>query len=373
MTPSTLFHTASTTKSFTAAAISLLIDESANSSEAFSWQTPLAKLMREDFVLPDEYATLHATFEDALSHRTGMPRHDQIWNGINMTVRDVARNLRHLPLTAEIRTRWQYCNIMFVALSHFVETWTGMWLGDFLKTRIYEPLGMTNTFFSLKEAKKAMASGGPPLASPYYWKLYTEKYGTFGSPEAAQISGAGATISNVLDYTKWLRCHMTMSAPISPAGHAALHSPHMISGPLMDGSTGFRGADAYAFGWDVSNYRGETMIWHTGGLPGYTTVMLFFPRLQLGLTTMANGGGAGAQMVLVFNLVDNLLGIRQEERYDWNMAMELREKLALETLKNAKDVMYPNAPKGKDAIPLSLPLESYTGVGHSPLCNIRVD
>ena len=32
--------------------------------------------MRDDFVRPDEYTTFHATIEDALSHRTGMPRHD---------------------------------------------------------------------------------------------------------------------------------------------------------------------------------------------------------------------------------------------------------------------------------------------------------
>ena len=60
--------------------------------------------MREDFVLADEYTTVHATIEDALSHRTGMPRHDTSWARPNNTVRDVVQNLRHLPMTAEIRS-----------------------------------------------------------------------------------------------------------------------------------------------------------------------------------------------------------------------------------------------------------------------------
>lgn len=178
MTPQTLFYTASTTKSFTAAAVSLLIDDAANStsSEALHWDTPLAKLIREDFVLPDEYTTLHATLEDALAHRTGMPRHDFSYGGPNVSVRDVVQNLRHLPMTAEIRVRWQYCNMMYITISHFIEKWTGIGLGDFLRTRIYEPLLMNSTFFSLKEAQAAASGGGADLATPYYWKNHTQRY-----------------------------------------------------------------------------------------------------------------------------------------------------------------------------------------------------
>ena len=46
ITPETLFYTASTTRSFTAVAVFLLIDDFANSSERLFWQLPLAKVMR---------------------------------------------------------------------------------------------------------------------------------------------------------------------------------------------------------------------------------------------------------------------------------------------------------------------------------------
>ena len=318
--------------------------------------------MREDFVLPDEYATLHASVEDALAHRTGMPRHDLSYGDPNTTVRDVVRNLRHLPMTAEIRTKWQYCNMMYITVSHFIETWTGMWLGDFLRTRIYEPLGMNSTFFSLLDAQAAVSSGKASLATGYYWANYSQTYGDVPGLDAPQESGCGATISNVLDYAKWLRCHMTLSAPLSLAGHRAVRSPRMVSGPVMDGTTGFRGSDAYAFGWEVSNYRGEVMNWHTGGLPGFVSIMLYFPRLQWGLTMMANNGDGSALQVLSFKLIDDKLGIPDEERFDWNLTLELNHLLVLENLRNGEDILYPNAPKGKHAVPLSLPLESYAGV-----------
>ena len=318
--------------------------------------------MRDDFVLPDEYKTLHVTIEDALSHRTGMPRHDLSYGGHNVTVGDVVRNLRHLPLTAEIRSRFQYCNMMYIATSHFIETWTGMWLGDFMRRRIYQPLSMASTFFSLRDAQKAAASGGPSLATPYYWSNRTKKYHSIPWLDAPQESGCGATISNVLDYAKWLRCMMSMSAPLSPAGHQALRSPRIFSGPVAAEPTGFRGFSAYALGWEVSNYRGEELIWHTGGLPGYSTVMMYFPRLQWGVTMMANGGQGGAIQVLVFKLIDDMLGIPEQEQFDWAPALELNERLLIEILKKARYLLYPKAPEEKDAIPLSLPLESYTGV-----------
>ena len=291
-----------------------------------------------------------------------MPRHDLSYVGPNVTVRDVARNLRRLPMTAEIRTRFQYCNMMYIAVSHFVERWTGMWLGDFLRTRIYEPLGMFSTFFSLPDAQRAAASGGPSLATPYYWTNKSGSYHSIPWLDAPQESGCGATISNVIDYAKWLRCMMTMSAPLSLVGHRALRSPRIISGPVVEDPTGFRGSEAYALGWEVSNYRGEVLVWHTGSLPGFSTIMMYLPRLQWGVTMMANGGEGGAIQNLIFRLIDDLLGIPEQERFDWVPVLEQYESLKLETLKNAKQVLYPNAPRGRDSIPLSLPLESYAGV-----------
>ncbi|TKA49861.1 hypothetical protein B0A49_12767, partial [Cryomyces minteri] len=69
VTPETLFCTASTTKAFTAAAVSFLVDDVKNFSSV-QWTTPINTLIRDDFVLLDEYWTNHLTLEDAMSHRT---------------------------------------------------------------------------------------------------------------------------------------------------------------------------------------------------------------------------------------------------------------------------------------------------------------
>jgi CubicO group peptidase (beta-lactamase class C family) len=55
------------------------------------------------------------------------------------------RSLRYLPLTAGLRERFQYCNMMFGVASHVIETLSGMWLGEFLKREIWGKLGMHGT------------------------------------------------------------------------------------------------------------------------------------------------------------------------------------------------------------------------------------
>ncbi|KAK2001911.1 beta-lactamase-domain-containing protein, partial [Colletotrichum falcatum] len=110
VTPHTLFSTGSTTKSFVAAGLSLLIDNATANSSAYyglTWKTPVSSVLRDDFVLSDDWATAHVTLEDALSHRTGYPRHDL---ATAATPRDTVRLLRHLPLAAEPRTAYLYCN-----------------------------------------------------------------------------------------------------------------------------------------------------------------------------------------------------------------------------------------------------------------------
>jgi CubicO group peptidase (beta-lactamase class C family) len=131
--------------------LSLLIDNSSQYSN-IQWSIPIADLIRDDFVLENDYATTHTTIEDALSHRSGLPRHDFSYGGLRdgkkATIKDTVRDLRYLKLTAEPRTTFQYCNLMFVVASHVVESLTGVWLGDFLKEQIWEPLGMKSTVSS---------------------------------------------------------------------------------------------------------------------------------------------------------------------------------------------------------------------------------
>ncbi len=62
------------TKAFTAAAVSLLVDDNETYPHV-QWDTPVSMLMRDDFVLEHSFYTEHVTIEDILSHWSGLPKY----------------------------------------------------------------------------------------------------------------------------------------------------------------------------------------------------------------------------------------------------------------------------------------------------------
>jgi CubicO group peptidase (beta-lactamase class C family) len=104
--------------------------------------------------------------------------------------------------------------MMYVAVSYVIETITKTWLGEFLRARIWAPLFMHSTFFSLPDAQKSEASGGATLARGYYWNNQTKEFIPQAFLDAPENSGAGSVISNVLDYAKYLRALIDMDTRI---------------------------------------------------------------------------------------------------------------------------------------------------------------
>ncbi len=74
--------------------MSFLVDDNEWFTQ-IQWDTPINQLIRDDFVLENDYATTHITIEDALSHRSGLPGLD---HPCGSTVLSITRSLRHLPI-----------------------------------------------------------------------------------------------------------------------------------------------------------------------------------------------------------------------------------------------------------------------------------
>lgn len=98
-------------------------------------------------MLQDDHATTHTTIEDALSHRSGLPRHEPAWGVPGETASSVVKRLRYLPMTAEPRTTFQYCNLMYGVVTDLLETMTGLKLETILREKFWDPLGMASTSF----------------------------------------------------------------------------------------------------------------------------------------------------------------------------------------------------------------------------------
>lgn len=314
-TPDTLWYTGSTTKAQTAASLAKLIESGEYPALASGWRTSISSIIRDDFVVQNEWSTAHLTLEDAASHRTGFTRHD-VAMGIqqnssdssNNVIRQIVRNMRNLPLQVEPRVEFHYCNLMYVVLSHVIETVTKKWLGDVLKEQIWEPLGMESTFLDLQQAIESPGH----LSTGYYWHKKDRELKPMPFMPTGPHSGAGAVISNVVDYSKWIKSLLRKGQPFSRTVHKEIQNPRMVQNPEPN-----LGMDVvlYSLGWFRTNVYGQIAYYHSGSTITHGALVYWFPELDYGVVMFTNYASP-IREVLMRRLIEDKLNIPESERYD---------------------------------------------------------
>ncbi|KAK2593421.1 hypothetical protein QQS21_008872 [Conoideocrella luteorostrata] len=362
-TPETIWYGASTTKAYVAAALASIIDGQNYSQLSQGWSTPISSLIRDDFVLQNEWSTAHVTLEDAASHRTGIGSLDMAAlkeeNGVQETPKVIVRKLRHLPLFGEPRTKWVYSNAMYITLGHVLETLTGKWLGNVLKDIIWSPLGMKSTYFDLEDAVNAPEH----LASGYEWDPHQNNYTEVPYIGVTQAGGSGAIFSNVLDYAKWVQSLLHETGPLSKAVHKDIKTPRMIADPLPSG-----GFDAvlYGLGWERTFLYNQLVYKHSGGMHAYGAYVYWLPQLQYGVVAFGNTAVTSnhVQNILITKLIADKLGIPQKERFDFEAsAREGLDKQA-NWMKHALDNLYPDRPSAP--LPATVDTSQLVGAYYHP-------
>ena len=101
MNEQTLSSIGSISKSFTATALALLVDEG-----RLAWDDPVLKYL-PDFQLFDPYATREITIRDLLTHRSGLAEVSggTVWYGSTYDRSEVVRRIRHLRPVSSFRSR----------------------------------------------------------------------------------------------------------------------------------------------------------------------------------------------------------------------------------------------------------------------------
>ncbi|KAF2033930.1 beta-lactamase/transpeptidase-like protein [Setomelanomma holmii] len=313
-----LFDCASTSKTFTAAAAALLVDD--DKYPEVQWTTPVSKLLPDDFVLPNPQLTEDVTIEDVLSHRTGIATHDESYLSIRAKNPDNAmsmtRNLRDLPWEKPLRTGFIYSNIMYSVASYLVKTITGEPYLEFIHKRLWEPLGMTNTFHDLPgiEAGNAMSR----KATGYRIDKTTKEDIPISAVYQPESQGAGSVYSSAGDYAKWVRALMKRKLPLSESVQKELVTPRSIDPPNEKYALPFHSDPLYALGLHKESYRGRTLIGHGGAVPGFKAEMCYLPELDWGVVIFGNTDLAWvANETLVYTLIDDVMGVPAADRVDW--------------------------------------------------------
>lgn len=313
VTPKTVFPLASITKSFTAMGVALLVDEG-----KLSWDDRVQQHLPW-FRLKDDYAGAHLTIRDLLCHRSGLPRHDLLWYGTNISRKEGLRKLAHLELSKGFREEWQYQNIMFTTAGFLAGEIAGSSWETLTQAKIFKPLKLTDTVCVLKDfLKKSNKALG-------YKKQTDEEVKKVAYRNRLNAGPAGSVFSNVTDVGKWLQLHLGQgkyqidpkkSAQfVSKKNLAEMHSPQMIirNAPSFKTLYGTP-IDTYGLGWFIRPYRGKTMIEHGGNIDGFSTLASFFPDEGLGMIVLANLESTPFRRAVTHSLYDMLFEV--EDQWD---------------------------------------------------------
>ncbi|KAK4508429.1 hypothetical protein PRZ48_002167 [Zasmidium cellare] len=373
VTPSTLFFTASTTKSFTASLAAHFVESQGHPK--ISWETPLSELIRDDFVLDQKdprgrWATERVTMEDCLSHRTGLPRHDLAWTNGFEGLREL------LPMHRDMRTKFEYSNNPYTAVSYAIEKVLDRPFKDALKEHIFDPLEMHHTTYDIEDARAVTKANDIDLATGYLWNSETESFEQVPWSDIPLSRGSGGIISNVLDYAKWVRHLMkptNLNAALSQNAVKAIRTPKV----LVDPEKPFTGPQAYGLGLFSRVHRGREVIEHAGAIAGFMTNMVMVPptpaEIERGETdsgwavvTMQNAYSV-AQDVVCWHLLDEFLGTPEGERYDVAEEMRKKQAKAEESLQHENVVERLFGTKAKEAhLDPALPIAAYEGIYEHP-------
>lgn len=357
VTPQTLFAIASCSKAFTAMALAMLVDEG-----KLSWDEPIRNYFPA-LKLYDPITTSLVTLRDLLCHRTGIPGYDLLTLNSTMTRKELVERLQYFEPNKGLRTTWQYNNAMYSLAGYLIEVVTGQTWEAFVQQRILTPLGMTSTYFSVRDVQQTT-----DFALPY--KLVEDELQRtdFYTREDA-IGPAGSMSSNVLDMSKWLRFLLNKGkqhgeALVSEERLRDLTSPQMVMSALPHNLPKYPEEFhySYALGWWTTAYRGHTLMQHSGGINGFSCLTTFLPDDNIGIVVLTNREAhlVPVHGIFTYNAVDRLLHL---EEAPWNE----RTRQGYDKLKEleAKSQQENLAAQVPDA-PLSHPLSAYTGAFEHP-------
>src|SRR5438270_1743170 len=285
VTSDTLFEIASTTKAFTATAIAMLVDQ-----KKVDWDDPVHKYV-EYFHLNDPCADSMVTVRDIASHRTGLSSHDDLWDFTDWTREQVIRSVASVKPSRSFRSAYQYNNIQFALAGEVVAAASKMSWQDFVRTQIFEPLGMTHTRTAFADWTASSHATG------HQWSSETQRVSIQPFLDYTRIAPAGTIKSCVRDMAQWLRFQLAGGAIdgkrlLSAAALEETHTPQTVIG--IQGITREASPEtnlmSYGLGWTVQDYRGQLLVAHAGALNGFRTQVALLPRQNAGIAIMENVG-----------------------------------------------------------------------------------
>lgn len=345
--PDTLFMIASCTKAFSCFSLMQLVDDGKISLED--------KVIQHlpQFKLQDPLITTRINLTDLMAHRSGLPRHDSVWFNTTFPRAEFLNRLPYLPLSDPIRTKFLYNNLLYATLALVIEKVSNQTWEAFTQERIFNPLGMSRSSFTIKEMQ---ASGN--YAFPHVEN--NNQLQTVAFRDVSNVGAAGSINSTARDLAQWVLMQLGNGkyngvTLLSEENLAITRTAHMPYFKTIDEEGSSYG---YGLGWTTGFLDGSLILTHDGNLEGFGANITLIPEKKIGIAVLNN---SSSHLSLSSTISFALLQVLQES--DAGNWLDRMLQAEADQLKNKEQ----NARLGESKPEtLYFPLLNYTGTYFHP-------
>ncbi len=265
--PSTLFQSGSLGKQFTATAVMMLVEEG-----KIGLDDKISKYLEGTAV-----AWKDVTIRRLLSHTSGI---GNIYKVLEIrqdyTEDDLVKKAVSVPVEFAPGAQWRYSNAGYHMLGVLIHKVTGKFYGDFLKERIFTPLGMDTARIISEEDII------PNRAAGYHLVQGKLKNQEWVSP-TMNTTADGSLYLTALDMAKWDAALYTEKL-LKRSSLEQMWTPIRLN----DGTT-----YPYGFGWFLGKAHGHRLIEHGGAWQGFRSVISRFVDDMTTVVVFMNLGSPG--------------------------------------------------------------------------------
>jgi len=341
VTAQTRFMIGSTTKALTTLLAAKLVDEG-----ALRWDQPLVELLPA-FALADDEATAAMTVADSFCACTGLPRRDLefLFEYADASPESTLELLSEVAPTTERGETFQYSNFLVAAggwaVARAKERRRGLdaAFARVLDREVLQPLGMASTTLDARVARRADHATSSARGLDGEVRSLPPRIDEF----VDAVAPSGAAWSTVEDLGRYMQMELRRGALeegrlLGEEALLARREPRVAIGSGLH----------YGLGLMLGDRSGVRHAGHGGNTIGFTSNLIFYPDLDLGLVVLTNLGGADTFTGVVDRMVlEAVLPIderaerlgEQTRRTEAAGLAQLAQRLVVPTARERADVV----------------------------------
>ena len=299
VTPRSLFHMASITKTFVATSIMQLVEAGKINLDA-----PVVQYLPYFRLADDRYPTI--TVRQMVTHTSGMPDvEDYEWDKPQYddgALERYVRSVSNQKLIFAPGTDFRYSNMAFEVLGDLISKVSGESFDDYVQQQILTPLKMKDSTLLIKKTSPGLMTWGHERdLSGHVFPSKVYPYNRMHSPSSNLHS-------NVEDMARWALANLN---------HGELDGRRILKEQTYDimWKPAHKLSDGRAVGisWFLGEYRGQATVSHGGGDTGYATFLMLLPEKKMAVVLMANCDWLGdARAQIAHAALDVALGLKPE-------------------------------------------------------------